>query len=111
MKQHIPGEVKVMLRQIGRQRLIGAALIVLVAVVLASTSWALPVLGQIERALFDWRYVETAPAAEKQNQQIVLVTYNEDTVVETGQRTPLDRNVLARAIPLIDAMKAQSHRR
>src|SRR3546814_15769950 len=43
-----------------------------------------------------------------QDRRILLVTYNDETLFNTGIRSPLDRGILARALANIDAMGAKA---
>lgn len=70
-------------------------------------SWELAILGNAERALYDIRY--SAFAEERgQDQDVQLLVYDDQTVVETGKRTPLDRQVLVDALRVLDTMEVQA---
>src|SRR3546814_3926006 len=43
-----------------------------------------------------------------QDKRVLLVTYNDETLFNTGIRSPLDRTILARALENIDAMGAKA---
>jgi adenylate cyclase len=91
------------LRQIGPARLAGAAAFLLLALFAARYSWALPLTGDAERALYDIRFVRAAERVA-QDPRIVLVTYDDATLRRLGKRSPLDRRMLAQALTALDAM-------
>ena len=76
------------------------ALCVLVILV-ATLSSAMPLLRNLERAVLD---VLTASSAElvETDKRIVLIVYTDETLANTGQRSPLDRTILATALAQID---------
>lgn len=88
--------------QLGPLRLAATALLALAAVLLARWSWNIPLLQEAERALYDLRASVFARAVEKE-QRIVMVVYDDQTLRLTGQRSPVDRTVLAEALRVIDA--------
>lgn len=92
------------LRQIGRIRLAGTAVFLILALLLARHSWHLPLSGDAERALYDIRF---ARAAERipQDDRIVLITYDDRTLQALRKRSPLDRRVLAEALAILDSME------
>ena len=91
------------LRQIGPVRLIGTALFLALGLLLARESWTIPLARDAERALYDIRYFWTAPQVP-QDERIVLVTYDDQTLQELGKRSPLDRRLLAEALRAIDGL-------
>ncbi|HEU0099791.1 MAG TPA: adenylate/guanylate cyclase domain-containing protein [Allosphingosinicella sp.] len=95
------------LRQIGWVRLAGTAVFLLLALLLARYSWHVPLASDAERALYDIRF---ARAAERvlQNDRIVLITYDDQTLQALQKRSPLDRRVLAEALAALDAMKPRA---
>jgi adenylate cyclase len=95
------------LRQIGPVRLLGTALFLLLALVLARYSWQLPLASDAERALYDIRFNRSAEAVG-QDPRILLVTYNDQTLIQLGKRSPLDRKMLADALKALDAMKPKA---
>lgn len=108
------------LRQIPAARLIVTALIIVWAILFARYSWeapvSLPVIGKTipistdaERALFDLRQV-TGEERRKvaQDDRFIIIPYTQDTLRATGQRSPLDRGILSRALANIDEMGARS---
>src|SRR3546814_1164429 len=80
----------------------------LMAVLVARLGWQLPLVRDAERALYDARATAMAPHVG-QDRRILLVTYNDETLFNTGIRSPLDRGILARALANIDAMRSEEH--
>src|SRR3954464_7602508 len=91
------------LRQVGPARLAGTAALLRVALFAARLSWALPLAGDAERALYDMRFVHAARRVA-QDPRIVLVTYDDQTLRELRKRSPLDRRLLAQTLTALDAM-------
>ncbi len=93
--------------QLGPSRMVAAILFLIVAILIARFSWQMPLLDAAERALYDARATAMAPHVE-QDKRIVLVTYNDETLFNTGIRSPLDRTILAKALGNIDQMGAKA---
>jgi adenylate cyclase len=93
--------------QLGTARLVTTLLMVAIAVLLARLSWGVPLLGDAERALYDARATVMAPRVE-QDPRILLVTYVDETLFNTGIRSPVDRAILTRALANIDRMGAKA---
>ena len=91
------------LRAAGAKRLFLTAALLAVAVALARFSWLLPVTDEAERALYDLRSFMLAPHV-RQDPRIALVVYNDQTLINSRKRSPLDRGLLARALASIDKM-------
>src|SRR3954469_12750836 len=91
------------LRQIGPARLLVTAGFLLLALLAARFSWQLPLTGDAERALYDIRFVRSAPRVA-QDPRIVLVTYDDQTLRQLGKRSPLDRRLLAEALTVLDSL-------
>ncbi|MEA3038871.1 MAG: adenylate cyclase [Sphingomonadales bacterium] len=91
------------LRQIGPARLAVTAAFLLLALLAARFSWQLPLTGDAERALYDIRFVRSAPRVA-QDPRIVLVTYDDQTLRQLGKRSPLDRRLLAQTLAALDAL-------
>ncbi|HEX8622312.1 MAG TPA: adenylate/guanylate cyclase domain-containing protein [Allosphingosinicella sp.] len=91
------------LRQIGWARLAGTAVFVAVALLLARYAWNVPLVSDAERALYDIRFTRSA-ARTVQDERIVLVTYDDQTLQALQKRSPLDRRVLAGALATLDSM-------
>jgi len=95
------------LRQVGTARLLATAALIVIAMLAARFSWRTVFVQDAEGVLYDIRVALTAPTVE-QDQRIALVVYDDDTLIQTGRRSPLDRTVLAKALRRIDAMGAKS---
>jgi len=93
--------------QLGPIRLAFTLLFIFLAIVMARFSWHTPLIQDAERALYDLRASVFAPEIEKDD-RIVLIVYNEDTLKLTGQRSPVDRTILAQSLETIDAAGAKS---
>ena len=93
--------------QLGPIRLGSTILFMILALLVARFSWTTPLIQEAERALYDLRASVFAPEVEK-DENIVMVVYNEDTLKLTGQRSPVDRTILAQALESIDAAKPKS---
>src|SRR3546814_909352 len=99
--------VRQLLSQLGPARRIATLLFLLMAVLVARLGWQLPLVRDAERAVYDARATAMAPHVG-QDRRILLVTYNDETLFNTGIRSPLDRGILARALANIDAMGAKA---
>ncbi len=93
--------------QLGPIRLGSTILFLFLALLMARFSWTTPLIQDAERALYDMRASVFAPEVEKED-RIVMIVYNEDTLKLTGQRSPVDRTILAQALETIDAAKPKS---
>jgi len=96
------------LRQVGPVRLLGTLLFLLTGLFIARYSWDMPLASDAERALYDARFYTEAARTLEQDNRIVLVTYNDDTLAQLGKRSPLDRAMLARALRAIDGMNPRA---
>ncbi|MFN3425360.1 MAG: CHASE2 domain-containing protein [Novosphingobium meiothermophilum] len=94
------------LGQLGTQRTIMALLLIALALFVAFSSWRLPLLRDAEAALYDLRAANFAPPADT-DQRVTLVVYTADTNRATGQISPVDRTILAKALGQIDALGAK----
>lgn len=98
------------IREAGPKRLALTAVLILAALFLARFGWGigtldLPGVTQAERELYDARYsIYADQNAVDQDERILLIVYNDQTLIETRKRSPLDRGVLAEALRQIDAM-------
>ncbi|WP_417622621.1 CHASE2 domain-containing protein [Parasphingorhabdus sp.] len=92
---------------LGPIRLASTMLFLILALLVARFSWTTPLIQEAERALYDLRASVFAPEVEK-DENIVMVVYNEDTLKLTGQRSPVDRTILAQALESIDAAHPKS---
>lgn len=93
--------------QLGPIRLASTILFMVLALLVARYSWTTPLIQEAERALYDLRASVFAPEVDK-DENIVMVVYNEDTLKLTGQRSPVDRTILAQALETIDAANPAS---
>ena len=93
--------------QLGPIRLASTISFMVLALLVARFSWTTPLIQEAERALYDLRASVFAPEVEKDD-HIVMVVYNEDTLKLTGQRSPVDRTILAQALETIDAARPRS---
>lgn len=105
-----------LVRDAGRWRLAATGLVLVLALFLAGWDWNRPLGSGIsreiptadaERGLYDWRAASFAPRVAQDN-RILMVVYDDQTLIATRKRSPLDRGLLARALRNIDAMGAQS---
>ena len=96
------------LKQIGIVRLLGTLVFLVLGILLARFSWDVPLASDAERALYDLRFNAEATRLMEQDDRIVLVTYNDDTLEQLGKRSPLDRALLARALRAIDGMNPRA---
>ena len=95
------------LKQIGPIRLAGTILFLLLGLAFARYGWAIPLANDAERALYDMRLVTAAPRVA-QDERIVMVVFNDQTLEKVGKRSPLDRKMLAQALTAIDAMNPKA---
>ncbi|MDX3910485.1 MAG: adenylate/guanylate cyclase domain-containing protein [Sphingobium sp.] len=92
----------------GQWRLVSTGVVLLIALLCARFSWDyVPVVGDAERALYDVRMTGFAPRVD-QDPRIVLVVYNDQTLIATKKRSPLDRSTLAKALRTLDALGPKS---
>ena len=97
------------LAQVPMARRVATILFIVVAALLARFSWDLNLAVDAERALYDARatFAQLRNPAD-QDRRIVLIPFTPDTLRNTGERSPLDRTMLANALTNIDAMGAKS---
>jgi len=95
------------LRQIGWARLAGTAVFLVLGLLLARYSWHVPLASDAERALYDIRFARAATRVA-QDERIVLITYDDQTLQALQKRSPLDRRVLAEALAALDGMKPKA---
>lgn len=103
----LTGTVSTTLRKIGALRIVLTAVLLVVAVFLARFSWQIPLIIQAERAFYDLQIATMAPRRD-QDDRIVQIVYNDETLAATGKRSPLDRAILAKAIKRIDSFKPKA---
>lgn len=99
--------VRRLVMQLGPSRMAATIAFLLIAILIARFSWQMPLVDAAERALYDARATLMAPHVE-QDKRIVMITYNDETLFNTGIRSPLDRTVLANALGNIDQMGAKA---
>ena len=92
--------------QLGPIRLSSTLLFLILAILVARFSWDTPLIQEAERALYDMRAAVFAPVVSKEK-RIVMVVYNDETLTLTGQRSPVDRTILAEALKTIDKAGAK----
>ncbi|MEO9601429.1 adenylate/guanylate cyclase domain-containing protein [Parasphingorhabdus sp.] len=110
VKEEAKGVLQSMRRlfdQLGPIRIGSTVLFMILALLVARYSWGTPLIQEAERALYDLRASVFAPEVEK-DENIVMIVYNEDTLKLTGQRSPVDRTILAQALETIDAANPKS---
>jgi adenylate cyclase len=93
--------------QLGGARIAIAFLLLTIALQIAGLSWRLPLVRDMESALYDLRAANLAPAADT-DKRITLVVYTADTNRATGQISPVDRTILAKALQQIDRLGAKA---
>lgn len=86
-----------LLRQLGPLRVAATLLVLLAALLLARYAWGLPYVSDAEKFLYDLRAATSVPATV-QDERIALVVYDDDTRIQTGRISPLDRLILSRAL-------------
>lgn len=95
------------LKEAGPQRLGVTAVLLLIALALARMSWALPFTDNAERALFDYRSFVLAEQTQ-QDERILMITYDDQLLIQLQKRSPLDRGMMARALRNLDTMGAKA---
>jgi adenylate cyclase len=90
--------------QIGPVRLLATLLFIAAGLYVARYDTHVILARDLESALYDLRFYLTGERTLQQDDRIVLITYNDDTLRELGKRSPLDRHMLAQALATIDAM-------
>lgn len=93
--------------ELGPARLILTLSLLALAVMAARFSWDVILIGDAERALYDLRETYLAPKVD-QDSRIAKIIYNDDTLIDTRKRSPLDRAILAQALTNIDKMGAKA---
>jgi adenylate cyclase len=94
--------------QIGWIRLALVVLFLAGGLHLARYSWHLPLAGDAERGLYDWRFYRSAERVLENDRRITLVTYNDETLAELQKRSPLDRHLLSQALRALDALRPRA---
>lgn len=84
-------------------------MLVLLALLVARYGWAVPGVSDAERALYDFRaFVEADRNDVPQDDRVVLVVYDDQTLIAARKRSPLDRGLLAEALRNLDTMGAKA---
>jgi adenylate cyclase len=94
-------------REAGTQRLLLTGLLLLAALLVARFAWAIPVLGDAERNLYDYRAYQFAEFAP-QDERIMLVVYDEQSLIDSRKRSPLDRRKMIDALKFLDTQGAKA---
>ena len=96
-------------REAGPQRLTLTAVLLLAALLIARFSWYIPGTIEAERALFDFRqFVQANRDAVEQDDRVLMIVYNDQTLIAARKRSPLDRGILANALRNLDSMGAKA---
>ncbi|MFT3966804.1 MAG: adenylate/guanylate cyclase domain-containing protein [Sphingobium sp.] len=95
------------LGETGRFRLAATMVFLILALLVGRYSWQVPLVANAERSFFDLREALLAPHVD-QDGRIAMVVYNDQTLIDTKKRSPLDRATLARALTALDRMGAKS---
>ncbi|MGI8942655.1 MAG: CHASE2 domain-containing protein [Qipengyuania sp.] len=96
-------------REAGSRRLVLTAVLVILAMLLARFAWALPITGDAERALYDSRVLlEARSDPIPQDGRVVMVVYDDQTLIKAQKRSPLDRGMLAAALRNLDTLGAKA---
>jgi adenylate cyclase len=93
--------------ELGWLRLLVLAVFLVLAILVSRFSWDMILISNAERALYDLLASYLAPLVD-QDTRIVKIVYNDDTLIDTKKRSPLDRAILANALANIDAMGAKA---
>ena len=98
----------------GEIQIIVALVVVIFAVLVARFSWTLPdgetptpLTNAAERAFYDMRAYYSADIVEPEDRVVAVVFYDE-TLFELEKRSPLPRDVIARARRTLDAMNPKA---
>jgi adenylate cyclase len=95
------------IRSAGPRRLAVTGGLLLAALLLARFSWSLPITDDAERALYDLRTVALAERTA-QDDRVLMVVYDDQTLIKARKRSPLDRGLLSAALRNLDAMGAKA---
>jgi adenylate cyclase len=96
-------------REAGPRRLAFTGLLVLAALAIARFGWAIPGVSDAERALYDSRvFVEADRNDVPQDDRVVMVVFNDQTLIKARKRSPLDRGIIAEALRTLDTMGAKA---
>lgn len=103
------------IREAGTLQLAGTVVMLLLAVLIARFSWTVPFSDDVptpltnaaERAFYDLRHYYAADRVE-QDDRILMVVYNDQTLINAQKRSPLDRGILAEALRNLDALEPKA---
>jgi adenylate cyclase len=96
-------------REAGPQRLVLTVVLLIAALLVARFSWYIPGTIEAERALFDFRqFVQANQNAVEQDDRVLMIVYNDQTLIAARKRSPLDRGILADALANLDTMGAKA---
>ena len=96
-------------REAGPRRLALTGLLVLVALAIARFGWVIPGVADAERAMFDFRaFVEADRDDVPQDDRVVMVVFNDQTLIAARKRSPLDRGIISQALQTLDGMGAKA---
>ena len=102
-------------REAGPRRLMLTGVLVMLALFVARYGWGfsetqdIPVVSSAERALYDFRATDVAQRhMVPQDQRVVMIVYNDQTLAELRKRSPLDRGLLAKVLGNLDTMGAKA---
>ncbi|WP_209348487.1 adenylate/guanylate cyclase domain-containing protein [Pontixanthobacter sp. CEM42] len=96
-------------REAGPRRLGLTILLVVLALIVARFGWAVPIINQAETGMYDFRAYQTASMQDvEQDPRIIMVVYDEQTLIKAQKRSPLDRGMLAAALRNLDKLGVKS---
>jgi adenylate cyclase len=107
------------IRSAGGRRLVVTCSMLIAALLIARFSWTIPwqneqgflrtpALGSAEQYLYDLRSFLFAEVPNQQDPRILVVVYNDQTLINARKRSPLDRGLLAKALRNLDTMGAKA---
>ena len=101
-------------REAGEIQIIVAVIVVVFAVFVARFSWTLPdgeeptpLTNAAERAFYDMRSFYSSDMVEP-DERIIAVVYTDQTLINAQKRSPLPRDLLAKALTNLDQMGAKA---
>ena len=96
-------------REAGPRRLALTGVLVLVALAIARFGWVIPGVADAERAMYDFRaFVEADRYDVPQDDRVVMVVFNDQTLINARKRSPLDRGIIAKSLQTLDGMGAKA---
>jgi adenylate cyclase len=85
----------------------GLGLLLILACVAGGFSWQVEPFRTVERQLYDLR-VSLFPETADPDERIALIVFTDETIAATGKQSPVDRDLLGKALAAIDAMGPRS---